>query len=237
MYNDASTFLPYICPINFNYTNSMKKLVLIIATLYQSILSIQAQETETRSPFLFDEYKEGIVVLENRTQVKGKLNLYLPTGDFFFIDTTDGNKEKVLAKPEEVALIRFGSRVFVPSEDGGMEVLSTEPLFYVLYRAGLRDKGKNAAYGGTSALANIKSYTTNKSGTGVVSAPTELMVGELYNVYQIGKKRKEVRNMKQFLKLYSKQKELLQTYIDENDIHFDNALEMLQLVKYAHSLK
>jgi DNA polymerase I-like protein with 3'-5' exonuclease and polymerase domains len=43
--------------------------------------------------------------------------------------------------------------------------------------------------------------------------------------------------MKQFLKLYSKQKELLQTYIDENDIHFDNALEMLQLVKYAHSLK
>lgn len=54
MYNDASTFLLYICPINFNYTNSMKKLVLIIATLYQSILSIQAQETETRSPFLFD---------------------------------------------------------------------------------------------------------------------------------------------------------------------------------------
>ena len=97
----------------------MKKLVFIIATLYQSILSIQAQETETRSPFLFDEYKEGIVVLENRTQVKGKLNLYLPTGDFFFIDTTDGNKEKVLAKPEEVALIRFGSRIFIPSEDGG----------------------------------------------------------------------------------------------------------------------
>ena len=62
-------------------------------------------------------------------------------------------------------------------------------------------------------------------------------MGQRYNVYKIGKKLKEVRNMKQFLKLYSKQKELLQTYIDENDIHFDNALEMLQLVKYAHSLK
>ena len=107
----------------------------------------------------------------------------------------------------------------------------------MLYRAGLRDKGKNAAYGGTSTLANIKSYSANKSGTGVVSDPVKLEVGLRYNVYKIGKKLKEVRNMKQFLKLYSKQKELLQTYIDENDIHFDNALEMLQLVKYAHSLK
>lgn len=224
-------------PINFNYTNFMKKLVFIIASLYQSLLSIQAQETETRSPFLFDEYKEGIVVLENRTQVNGKLNLYLPTGDFFFIDASDGNKEKVMAKPEEVALIRFGSRVFVPSREGGMEVLSTEPLFYVLYRARLRDKGKNTAYGGTSTLANIKSYSANNSGTGVVSDPIKLEVGQRYNVYKIGKKLKEVRSMKQFLKLYSKQKELIQTYIDENNIHFDNALEMLQLVKYAHSLK
>ena len=215
----------------------MRKIVLILATLCQSLLAIQAQETISSSPFLFDDYKEGIVVLENRSQVKGKLNIYLPTGDIYFIDATDGNKEKVMAKPEEVAFIRFGSRVFVPSGDGGMEVLSTEPLFYVLYRAGLRDKGKNAAYGGTSTLANIKSYSANKSGTGVVSDPVKLEVGQRYNVYKIGKKLKEVRNMKQFLKLYSKQKELLQTYIDENDIHFDNALEMLQLVKYAHSLK
>ena len=76
----------------------MRKIVLILATLCQSLLAIQAQETISSSPFLFDDYKEGIVVLENRSQVKGKLNIYLPTGDFYFIDATDGNKEKVMAR-------------------------------------------------------------------------------------------------------------------------------------------
>lgn len=215
----------------------MKKFLLSFGLLCYTFCSLWAQDQSSASAFLFDDYKEGIVLLKNRTQVKGRLNLYLPSGEFFFIDATDGNKVKVLSSPQEVTLIRFGSRIFMPSEDGGMEVLSADPLFYVIYRAGIRDKGKEAAYGGTSTLANIKSYTANKSGTGVVSAPTELEVGDRYNIYKIGKKMKEVRTMKQFLKLYGKQKELLQTYIDENNIHFDNALEMLQLTKYAESLK
>ena len=42
--------------------------------------------------------------------------------------------------------------------------------------------------------------------------------------------------MKQLLKYYSKQKDLLEKYIDENGIKFENALQMLQLVKYADSL-
>lgn len=52
----------------------------------------------------------------------------------------------------------------------------------------------------------------------------------------IGKEQKEIKNMKQLLKHYSKHKDLLEKYIDENDIKFDNALQMLQLVKYADSL-
>jgi hypothetical protein len=58
----------------------------------------------------------------------------------------------------------------------------------------------------------------------------------IYNIYMIGKEQKEIKNMKQLLKHYSKHKDLLEKYIDENDIKFDNALQMLQLVKYADSL-
>ena len=43
--------------------------------------------------------------------------------------------------------------------------------------------------------------------------------------------------MKQLLKYYSKHQEELESYIKEKGIHFDDALQMLQLVQYAHSLK
>ena len=51
------------------------------------------------------------------------------------------------------------------------------------------------------------------------------------------KELKEIKNMKQFIKFYSKHKEVLEGYIKENNIQFNDAHQMLQLVQYAHSLK
>ena len=62
-------------------------------------------------------------------------------------------------------------------------------------------------------------------------------VGHLYKTYYIGKKQKEIKNMKQLLKFYAKHKETLEEYMKEKDIKFNNALQMLQLVQYANSLK
>ena len=134
-------------------------------------------------------------------------------------------------------MIRFGNRIFLPLEKGAVEVLSSEPLLYVQYKASIQDKGKKVGYGGTSSLVNVKSYSSNRSGTGVVSDPLKLVVGHLYNVYYIGKKKKEINSMKQLLKYYSKHKETLEKYIEENDIKFENGPQIMQLVQYAHSLK
>ena len=213
----------------------MKKVLFVFCLLSNVISSLFAQEEKSISPFLFEEYKEATIFMGGRKLV-GKLNLYLPTGEFLYIDETDNNKEKILAKPEDVNLIRFGSRVFIPSDKGAVEVLSSEPLFYVQYKASIRDKGDVVGYGGTSSLSNVKSYSVNSTGTAYVSNPMTLEVGSIYNIYMIGKKQKEIKNMKQLLKHYSKHKDVLEKYIDENDIKFDNALQMLQLVKYADSL-
>ena len=213
----------------------MKKVLFVFCLLSNVISSLFAQEEKSISPFLFEEYKEALVFMGGR-KLTGKLNLYLPTGEFLYIDETDHNKEKILARSEEVNLIRFGSRVFIPSDKGAVEVLSSEPLFYVQYKASIRDKGDVVGYGGTSSLSNVKSYSVNSTGTAYVSNPMTLEVGSIYNIYMIGKKQKEIKNMKQLLKHYSKHKDLLEKYIDENDIKFDNALQVLQLVKYADSL-
>ena len=143
---------------------------------------------------------------------------------------------KILSRPEEISMIRFGTRIFLPSVKGGVEVLSTEPVFYVQYKASIRDKGKIVGYGGTSSIGGVKSYSLNSSGTAFVSDPMTLVVGQLYNVYYLGKKQKEIKSMKQFLKYYSKHQETLEKYIKEKNIKFNDALQMLQLVQYAHSL-
>ncbi len=213
----------------------MKKIFMALCALCLWASSSQAQE-ETISPFLFDEYKEATVFM-GMNQVRGKMNFYMPTGEFLYIDESDNNRVKILAEPEKVSMIRFGSRIFLPSVKRGVEVLSSEPTFYVQYNASIRDKGKIVGYGGTSLIGNVKSYSVNNSGTGYVSDPVKLVVGQLYKVYYIGKKQKEIRNMKQLLKYYSKHQEELESYIKEKGIHFDDALQMLQLVQYAHSLK
>lgn len=215
----------------------MKKLLFALCMICSTILSTWAQEEESISPFLFGEYKEAIVFMKDMSRVRGKLNIYRPTGEFYFIDEQDKNKIKILSQPEEVTMIRFGNRIFLPLEKGAVEVLSSEPLLYVQYKASIQDKGKKVGYGGTSSLVNVKSYSLNRSGTGVVSDPLKLEVGHLYNVYYIGKKKKEINSMKQLLKYYSKQKETLKKYIEENDIKFENAPQIMQLVQYAHSLK
>ena len=215
---------------------TMGRILCSICLMAFVLLPAWAQEEQSISPFLFDEYKDATVFM-GATQAKGKMNFYIPTGEFFYMDETDGNRVKVLANVEQVNMIRFGSRIFLPSEKGGVEVLSSEPLLYVKYQASIRNKGKQVGYGGTSSLGSIKSFSVNSSGTSYVSDPMIFEVGHLYNTYYIGKKQKEIKNMKQLLKFYAKHKETLEEYMKEKDIKFNNALQMLQLVQYANSLK
>lgn len=213
----------------------MRKFIFCLCMMCSTAFTASAQE-ESISPFLFDGYQEATVFM-GATQIKGKLNYYMPTGEFFYLDDTDNNREKILANPEQVSMIRFGSRVFLPSVEGGVEVLSSDPLLYVQYKASIRDKGRTVGFGGTSSLGNVKSYSSNSSGTAYVSDPMQLVVGHLYNVYYIGKKQKEIKSMRQLLKFYSKHKETLEKYIEEKNIQFDNASQIMQLVQYADSLK
>ena len=214
----------------------MRKLLLCLSMMCCMVAPTLAQEEESISPYLFEDYTDAVVFFKNNAQIKGKLNFYIPTGEYFFIDTADGNQVKSLGNLDEINMIRFGKRVFLPSEKGGVEVLSADPLLYVQYKAVIRDQGRSVGFGGTSSLGSVKSYSSNSAGDAYVSDPLMFEVGHLYNIYYIGKKQKEIKNMKQLLKFYSDHKETLEKYIDENDIKFDNALQMMQLVQYANSL-
>ncbi|MBR4048106.1 MAG: hypothetical protein IKK07_06605 [Bacteroides sp.] len=214
----------------------MKKVFLLLI-VFAWVKTSFAQEVDP-ALFLFDDYTEGTVLMKNGAKSKGKLNFYLPKGEFFYIDDQDGNKIKALANSDDVYLIEIGSRRFFPSEHGGLEILSPDPAFYVRHCITFQQKEKTVGFGGTSTLGQVKTYSGNSAGDAFTSIPIDIKPGNRYNIYWVEHKgkQKEVRNMKQFIKLFSKQKAQLQEYIDAKNVDFNDATAMLSLFRYACQL-
>ena len=214
----------------------MKKVFLLLI-VFAWVKTSFAQEVDP-ALFLFDDYTEGTVLMKNGAKSKGKLNFYLPKGEFFYIDDQDGNKVKALANSDDVYLIEIGTRRFFPSEDGGLEILSPDPAFYVRHCITFQQKEKTVGFGGTSTLGQVKTYSGNSGGDAFTSIPIDIKPGNRYNIYWVEQKgkQKEVRNMKQFIKLFSKQKAQLQEYIDAKNVDFNDATAMLALFRYASQL-
>ncbi len=214
----------------------MKKVFLLLI-VFAWVKTSFAQEVDP-ALFLFDDYTEGTVLMKNGAKSKGKLNFYLPKGEFFYIDDQDGNKVKALANSDDVYLIEIGSRRFFPSEHGGLEILSPDPAFYVRHCITFQQKEKTVGFGGTSTLGQVKTYSGNSAGDAFTSIPIDIKPGNRYNIYWVEQKgkQKEVRNMKQFIKLFSKQKAQLQEYIDAKNVDFNDATAMLALFRYACQL-
>lgn len=217
----------------------MRHLLLFLSVLFCAVSGGYAQES---SSFLFGDYQDAVIYMKNGRQVHNKMNYNLVSERFYFIDEQDGQQVKILANADEVNIIKFGDRVFYPEKSAGIEILSSEPLFYVQYKGTARDKPKPAGYGGTSSVSSSTTYSMVGSNSGRLTAtydPGKLELGKRYNVYWVEKKgkKKEIRNMKQFLKLNSPQREKLERYIQENKVKFDDAQQMLGLYVYADSLK
>lgn len=214
----------------------MKKVFLLLI-VFAWVKTSFAQEVDP-ALFLFDDYTEGTVLMKSGAKSKGKLNFYLPKGEFFYIDDQDGNKVKALANSDDVYLIEIGSRRFFPSEHGGLEILSPDPAFYVRHCITFQQKEKTVGFGGTSTLGQVKTYSGNSAGDAFTSIPIDIKPGNRYNIYWVEHKgkQKEVRNMKQFIKLFSKQKAQLQEYIDAKNVDFNDATAMLALFRYACQL-
>lgn len=214
----------------------MKKVFLLLI-VFALVKTSFAQEVDP-ALFLFDDYTEGTVLMKNGAKSKGKLNFYLPKGQFFYIDDQDGNTIKALANSEDVYLIEIGTRRFFPSEDGGLEILSPDPAFYVRHCITFQQKEKEVGFGGSSTLGQVKTFSANSAGDAFTSIPIDIKPGNRYNIYwvEVKGKQKEVRNMKQFIKIFSKNKGELQEYIDAKNVDFNDAQAMLALFRYASQL-
>lgn len=217
----------------------MKQFIIGIFILLLGAPGITAQEIDS-TQFLFRNFENALIYYKDGRIFQVPLNYNLLTGYFLFKDKNDNDQLKSFAEPDMVKLIKIGDRVFLPTEKGATEIIQVDPPFHVQYRGKIRNEEKLGAYGIRSATSAIDTYSSVESG-GVshrLQTEKEVLAG-VYKLYRVvvNKKKKSFSSEKQFLKIYPKQKEFLQQYIDENKIDFDSVDQVLRLFNYAESLK
>jgi len=109
---------------------------------------------------------------------------------------------------------------------------------YVEHKCKLRSVGKPTAYGATSHSTSTSSYSASPT----ESKKYDLKLSEEYQVdpyifYWIKKNSisKKFENMRQLKNLYSAKKDLMEKYVKEHSVKYNDQKTILQLIEYLES--
>lgn len=207
----------------------MKKIILLFIAIF-TINMLSAQEVDKNS-FLFDGFKDAVVIYKDGRQFSVPLNYNLKEERFIFIDKSD-NLQKKFANPELIGLVRVGHRCFViDNNDLAKEVIQTAPLFYVMYVGNKKPAPKSTGFGGISEIASVDSYSSlpgNSISSGIKNI--DIVVDGITKKYEAdfnGKLRK-FDDKNSFIKLMPKNKRMeIEKYINNNNINFENINQVL----------
>ena len=213
-----------------------KRLLLFLPLIIFCFSSIVSQIDSTQ--YLLKQFEDATVYFKDGGQSSEKINYNLIANSFFFIDKTDGSIKQI-SSTQDIRLIRIGNRSFIFNNEDAVEVIPINPLIYVQYKADVREQGKKAAFGTTSETTAIRTYgATYNRGRRIEFDPNTVIAGKRYNIYWVEKKGKKKKfiTFKQFLKIYPNHKIVLEQYIKDNDIRFNDVEQIKNLCLYAESL-
>lgn len=203
------------------------------------LISVFAQpKTKEVSHYIFPEFTQGVVLMKSGVTQKALLNYNSLTEEMVYIDK--GVKlaisDETLAKIDTV-FIRDKKFVVVGTKFFELIVHSKFDL-YIEHKCDLRNLGKPTAYGATSQTTSVSSYSSIPS----QSMKYELKLSDEYGVepyiyYWIKKNNasKKFSNMRQLKNLYASKKDLMDVYVKDHDVKYDDQKTIVQLIEYLES--
>jgi len=193
------------------------------------------------SQYLFKEFQEAFIYFKSGMISKAEINYNFLTKSFLFYDPLKDNKLMEIAGQENILVVKVGDRSLFVNSGKISELVQVEPHVLVEYQGYIKEKGKNAGYGGKSETAAIQSYSTVQLDgiTHALEQEEAYTVARITKRYQIEKegKKKFFSNSKTFLKIFPEHKKPLANYIADNKINFNSIDEVVLLVNYAISLE
>lgn len=215
----------------------MKKITII--GLLLALTAISSFSQENKSQFLFSEYKDATILYKTGLQSIEKVNYNLIDEKLYFIDRSD-KQIKIASYIDNIASIQIGDKSYVIDENGLKEILLINPiLLYIQYKAKTRSKPSQVAYGGTSSISSVSTYSEYQSGGQQTKLKNQdLEVSNIYNCFWIEKNKKKYKfdNKDQFLRIYTKKKDLIRQYLQDNKVDFTKKNDIVRLVQFAEGL-
>lgn len=211
----------------------MKKSIFIILG-FICLLNLSAKDYNR---YLFPNFMNALVNYGDK-QYQTKVNYDYLSQSFVFMDSLKNNEINFFENPKLLSLIKIKDRLFVPLNEGMMEVLQQgDMILHVYYKRSVKQEGKATPYGGSSEFTSNKTYY-NTNNTGQLIDLATYSVNDTYKQYGIIKNNKEIKfqNEKQFIKLFSTQKGQIKKYLKQNPVDFSNENQVLDLYKFVTSL-
>lgn len=213
-------------------------LVIIFLLISNLVVSQPHYDSTTvSSEYLFPQYTDGIVLSNNGTVFKGKLNYDTSSDQMKFIDTN--NEIMYLSEPDNVKKVTIANRNFIYFKKYFVEIISEGPVCLGLRIHEKQYREKNVAYGGSSATSSVQSVFSISLQGGIdhkLSSNDKVrFVSEfIFYVMNNGKSR-IVLNKNDLLKCFPLNKEIIKQEIGKQHTNFSSDDSMKKMIHWINA--
>lgn len=211
-------------------TRSVSVLIILLLTIFPSGIYSQ---------FLFNDYVDATIYYNNGLHTQEKINYNIIENNLYFIDKKDREK-KIASQTNNISSVTIRDHQFVYHKAELKEYISGNPEIWIGYKFKGRLKAATIGYGGSATIASVNTYSSyQQGGQSSVLQENEYEISSVFPYYWILREGKtcKIGSFKQLLKLYNKHSDILQHYIDERKVEFENIPKVVALIQYAESLK
>jgi len=210
---------------------------LFILLIINVVFILTAMSQQENSGFLFRDFQDATVYFSGGAYSNEKVNYNVTEKELYYIDKVDG-LVKIVANIETIRIVKLDDRSFIQANKGLQEIIPTTPFIYVEYFPKVQTKASNVGYGMTSSVSSTSALNyLGQRGYYLSESQKQETTG--FNCrYSIEKneQNKKFATFKQLLKIYPKHKDVLNGYIKENNVNFNDIEAIVNLCLYAESL-
>lgn len=221
-------------------TKYMKRITLIAILLAVAALSASSQSPTTTYPYLYDNFTQGTVVMDDGNKESRQMNVHLREGRLHYIDKGI-IKEAFL---NDVAAVEIGNDVYLPVNISLMKVVAKNDNGCVVlerlgdFEAAIDGSGAYGISASASATMKLTSIQTdsqvNQNYMNIFNEKNEgasLSIEEAYYIvtpkYKVKATRKDLEE-----NLPAEKTAQLKSFIKDNKIKWKNPQSLLALVDF-----
>lgn len=198
------------------------------------------QTISVKDRYLLENFRKGTVYLRNGGRSEAPLNYSYFHAEIQFIDKNQDTL--VIAENEMVRHIVIDDMVFyyLPQQ-GHIQLIGDFGKIKLgrsqkLIKAGTEHRGAYGGYSSTASIASYSTYVDSKGYTQKLHSSSNVILRMLTAYYWIDQNQRFYpANKANLNKIFSKQKEEIKSYLNNNTIDFADERDLTKLLEYCKS--